>query len=49
MARRWKEALHRAAQNIGDDRLGVVWDYTSKAGEVALGQNSVGGATSGLT
>lgn len=25
-------AAYRAAENIGDDRLGVVWDFTSKGG-----------------
>ena len=25
-------AAYRAAENIGDDRLGVVWDFTRKNG-----------------
>ena len=25
-------AAYRAAENIGDDRLGVVWDFTRKGG-----------------
>ena len=25
-------AAYRAAENIGDDRLGVVWDFTRKSG-----------------
>jgi len=25
-------AAHRAAEQMGDDRLGVIWDFTSKSG-----------------